>query len=307
MPKLLPKPFKYNQIKDYGTALANGSYAIDDPAGQFQRLSIPGIKIMRRHARLVRASDTLAQKFELLFKVLVEESRVEDWTWVPGRGCTSPKLIDGELTGAECAAFASALNAMALAPHPFGIGVPGGDGSALTVKEETYKGNIVEKEGMGFVSFHSRAGVLGLLPNMHTEVDVNLPGHLRGGSFYMWGNHKVVRFNDTLFDPTYGKQYLRLEDMACMKVVDWEVLGKSKPATMDEFGTIGSQDPEGRHLLICEDANRLRYYVRMTPTTLVGAERVYQGPFTQAQRDWLAQHIADPDGPVRAGQVFSAA
>ncbi|MES2259282.1 MAG: hypothetical protein V4724_12215 [Pseudomonadota bacterium] len=307
MPKLLPKPFKYNQIKDYAVGLADGSYAIDDAAGQFKSLQIPGVQIMRKHAQLARSGDTLAQKFELLFMVLVEQSRALDWRWLPQQGCTSPRLIDGELKAAECAAFASALNAMAKAPAPFGIGVPGGDGSGATVKEETYRGRVVENKGLGFVSFHPRAGVLGLMSNMYTKIDVALPGNLRGGSFYMWSNHKVVRFNNTLFDPTYGKQYAALADMACLNVADWEVLGKTKPGTMDAFVTGGQQDAEGRHLLICETVSGERYYVRMTPSTLVASECQYQGPFTQAQRDWLALHVADGGGPVRAEQVFAAA
>jgi len=156
-----------------------------------------------------------------------------------------------------------------------------------SVVEETYAGIEVGSKKAGFVAFHLSSGVLGLMPNVYTKLGQLLPGSMRGRSFYVWGNHKVVRFNRTVFDPTYGQQYAHITDMAHFTVVDWEKLGGGKPATMAQFDTEGPQCAHGRYLLICETGDKTRYYFRMTPASLVGAELLYQGPFTQSQRDWL--------------------
>ncbi len=183
--------------------------------------------------------------------------------------------------------------------------MPVGDGMGPSVVEETYAGIEVGSKKAGFVAFHLSSGVLGLMPNVYTKLGQLLPGSMRGRSFYVWGNHKVVRFNRTVFDPTYGQQYANITDMAHFTVVDWEKLGGGKPATMAQFDTEGPQCAHGRYLLICETGDKTRYYFRMTPASLVGAELLYQGPFTQSQRDWLAANIDKSVEPIRADQVFA--
>ena len=305
----VPTPFVYKYMKDYGVAPNNdGNYKIGNPVQELDRIRIPGALIMRKYALLARGDVmTAQQKFELLYMAVVEYSRAADWRWLPKTPCGTTKLLDGELTAAECMAFAVALSTLAITPSPLGIGLPAGDGVGNTVKDETYKGVQVRGRSAGFVSIHPRDGVLGLVPNVYTKVGINFPGIgvMRGSGFYMWGNHKVVRFQNKLFDPTYGTQYDNIGDMAFLNVVDWEVLGGEAPATLDEFENMGGLDGRGRYLLICEAADHTRFYMRMTPPTLVGAECQYQGPFTQAQRDWLEAHHGD--GVIRADQIFDAA
>ena len=306
----LPAPFKYKYVMDYGNHLGTGKYTISDAEGDFAKSQLPGARIKRSLNEVTRKGDKPRQSIELLFMVFTEQSRRFDWGWLPATACRSAKLLDGEITGAECAAFATGMYCLARAPHPFGLGVSDGDGTGNSVKIETYTGEKLAGAGPGFVSFHPSNGVLGLLPNVHTQVGAMLPGRFRNRSFYMWKDHKVVRYENHLFDPTYGCQYEALPDMACLQIVDWEVLGGAKPATLDQFDDQGPGDAEGRHLYICKDsASDARYYIRISPSALQASEKTYQGPYTQSQRDQLAKALSSgaSKSPITAATVFGYA
>ncbi len=100
-------PFSYCDAWNYRARPSD--YKVTNADKDFSSSVLPGVRIMKTLNKLLKTTDTPDMKVEGLYMVFVEQSRAFDWTWYPRTACTTPKLLDGTLTGAECAAFASEL------------------------------------------------------------------------------------------------------------------------------------------------------------------------------------------------------
>ena len=125
------------------------------------------------------------------------------YTW-DGRikGGSAYKLLDGDVKSSECATFANAFMMLVWAPKPFGLQLPKGE-----VELQSYSG--ISK--LGFVSTHPVGGVMGLQSNV------------AGGLYYVWDNHKVVKYQNRLYDVMYNTSYGQKEDMVQYQILENEV------------------------------------------------------------------------------------
>ncbi|MGH9584531.1 MAG: hypothetical protein ACRD4O_16530 [Bryobacteraceae bacterium] len=297
----LQAPFFYCSAWDYRTS----DCTIQNGTNQFSASMLPGAKIMRELQRILTPSDTEAMRVEGLYRTFVEYSRRENWMWSPATACTTPKLLDSKTTAAECAAFAAGFMSLALTPAPFGLGA-----DRRNFQMVTYTGEKVSGKGAGFVSFHATPDCLGLAPNVYTKGGTKLDEVLFGRIFYLWANHKVVKYIDKYFDPTYGCQYVQEEDMAALKITGWRILGKDAPAmTSDDFDSAAMSDKAGASILAARTKANRTYYFRITPETLrAGRGMQWEGPFSEAQIEWLAEELkTSPSSPIHADRIFEAA
>jgi len=307
MPRKLTGPFRYSSLLDYTGSLGNGQKlsSVIEIAENFKDSTIPGAQIMRKVQKLIRKDDTERQKFEGLWMTYVEHTRSANWTWAPQQSERGSRLIDGMMTAVECAGFAGGLFLLAVAPDPWGLGMAKDDtGVGGVASPHTYKEAYVDGVNLGFVSAHPRAGVLNLMPNVHTPLDAPLDEGIRGTSFYLWSNHKTTLYDGRWFDPSYGVQYAAEKHMALMKVTGRESLGEPDKKVLDKME---ESDALGRIMLACLTQQNRTYYIRKTPTTLEAAEGFYQGPFTKAQRDWLNEQLTgakETAKPIGAAEVF---
>lgn len=79
--------------------------------------------------------------------------------------------------------------------------------------------------------------------------------------------------------------------------------------TSDGFDSAAMSDKVGEAVLVTQTkANRV-YYFRATPDTLrAGRGMQWEGPFTDAQINWLAEKLKMPSPlPIHADQIFEAA
>jgi len=149
------------------------------------------------------------------------------------------------------------------------------------------------------------------MPNVHTPLDAPLDEGIRGTSFYLWSNHKTKLFDGRHVDQSYGVQYATEPDMVLMTITGGE--GLACPRRRRSSTRWRKTDALGRFMLTCGTGEGRTYYLRKTPTSLEAAEGSYQGPFTQSQRDWLAERLTGgrtdrcPDRRRRSVQALSHA
>ena len=188
-----------------------GDQKLVDADQQFRTSRCPGVAIMKAVASRTKPGDNALagpEKFQLWVQMLFDEfvrySRAHDWTWSPGTTDSLPTLIDGTMTLSQCAAFAYSFMCLAVAPPPFGLGVP-----FREFVYETYlgTGKVVGGDSYGFISEHPRDGCLNLKPNVYTRIGSVHDENLNGVNFYLWSNHKVIKYKGLYYDPSYGCLY----------------------------------------------------------------------------------------------------
>lgn len=113
------------------------------------------------------------------------------WTWNPfipgeweGHGC---RVADGDINAGECAMLAQALFVLLTYPNPYGFNEDAGN---FEVRQ--YHG----ANNHGFIVRHQNAP-------FHLDANIyNVGGHRV--DYYLWSNHKTLRYNGRFYDPSYG-------------------------------------------------------------------------------------------------------
>lgn len=267
-------------------------------ASEFDGSQLPGARIMQEFwKKIARPHDTETQLFQALFSLFTEKSRAFGWDWAPGTSAKGYVFIDGMKAAAECRAFAGGLFYLAVAPKPFGLGMKlnqGGQNGVWLVNHCPDK---------GFISVHPDGGVCNLSADILINPNAAVEPALHNCSLKYWANHKVVLYNGLFYDPAYGTIYEAENDMESLHVEETQVL-----AGVADFKTLEQNDLRGACILKCKSATDRVYYFRRTPQTLLASERIYQGPISKQQRDWLETQLKsnlDKD-PIKAQQLFSA-
>jgi hypothetical protein len=242
-----------------------------DAATAFRDSTLPGVKIMKRLAKLSHPHDDIAVKVQLLFRCFVEYSREEaNWTWVGAGSCGTATVLDNNTQSVECQAFAVGLRALMIFPAPFGLGIN---------KDECAVKVLVKKLGVwdcGFISRHPIDGVLGLRPNIRTPDHID--GTLFPGGYYLWDNHKVVLYKGIYYDPAYGRQYADMAQMIALTVEDYGKEDAPKPDTGDRWDAAIRTDQTGQYFLRCR-ARGHDYKLRALKVVEHGEGYRYSGPF----------------------------
>ncbi len=294
--------FYYNSLSNAITGSATGKAGdIANKESDYASSTLNGVKIMKALRKRVPAVDQMSEerKLEELYTTFAAEARTLGWTWAPGNG-SSYGLIDNQTTSSQCKSFAGGMFYLAVAPPPFGLGMPWDKSWANGVTEYRHKPKN------GFVSEHPSDGVLNLAPNVYMAEHTKAAEDIHGKHLYYWDNHWVVRYKEKIYDPTYGKEYAQLEDMELLSVEACEVLAWDK-----SFDSLEQDDAYGVGVLKLKSKSDREYYIRLTPTSLRASEKYYQGPFTPKQRDWLQEQFKGRwfqslRAAIKASEVFAA-
>ena len=137
----------------------------------------------------------------------------DNWTWTdPGldAGSNAYKLLGGEATAGECGVFAEALRLLAVLPPPLGLGLN------VQAEKETYTG----RHGEGFVVDERvlvRFGPNAVRCNKNRVINVFKPVN-EETTFTLWANHKVLRCDGRLWDPSYGIVYTLATDITAYDI-----------------------------------------------------------------------------------------
>lgn len=127
--------------------------------------------------------------------------------WVGSQGINNTRVmetLDGDRNSGECAILAKAFWLLWSAPRPFGLGKTG-------MTFISFDHGDAEN---GFISPHPPGGIRALGPNIL---------HPHGGDgdprncLYSWGNHKVLLYNGTYYDPTYRATYQDTREMVAFE------------------------------------------------------------------------------------------
>ena len=133
------------------------------------------------------------------------------WNWT-GAPITpdSGAILDGEPNArlGQCVAFARAFRLLAITNKPYGLGI-----TEALVGDPGSRGKYAGRYSNGFISTHPLGGVFGLQGNVWSPAP-SLPPTAPLAPLYCWGDHKTVPFDGRFYDPSYGKIYNKLSDMA---------------------------------------------------------------------------------------------
>jgi hypothetical protein len=137
------------------------------------------------------------------------------WQWSGSTSTPPPgEVLDGEKRAGNCRSLSRALRILAASPRTLSVSpvesIHLGLGLEPRLFTETdYSGEHDE----GFVAEHSAGdglGVFGLEPNVIGN----------GGSpLYFWGSHQVMKYGGRYWDPSYGRVYNSLSEMALFTIV----------------------------------------------------------------------------------------
>lgn len=274
--------FTYNSM--YNTIMAKDVGTIPDipnKMADYATSNLNGVKIMKALRKRVPTVDGLSERDKLteLYTTFTAEARALGWTWAPGNG-SSYGLIDNQTMSSQCKSIAGGMFYLAVAPPPFGLGMPWDKSWANGVWEYRHKPKN------GFVSEHPADGVLNLTSNVYTADHTRASEDIHGKRLFYWDNHWVVRYKELIYDPSYGKEYDEPEDMELLSVVALEVLAWDKT-----FDSLLQDDAYGVGVMKLKSKADREYYIRLTPTSLRASEKDLQGPFTRKQRDWLQEQF----------------
>lgn len=196
--------FAYNSMsnsitgKETGTSRDFGD--IPDKDNDYGKSNLNGVKIMKALRHRVAGVDRMSdgEKLKELYTTFAVEARNLGWTWAPGNG-SSYGLIDNQTTQSQCKSFAGGMFYLAVAPPPFGLGLPWDKGWQNGVAEYRHKPKN------GFVSEHPADGVLNLPPNVYTATHTRASEDVHGKHLFYWDNHWVVRYKDKILRPDLWK------------------------------------------------------------------------------------------------------
>jgi hypothetical protein len=262
---------------DYCTywSFQNFTTKIDDAERAFATSQLPGAKIMKMMNQNARSGDDEATKVELLFRAFVEYSRDQaNWRWLGATPCGTPKVLDNNNAQLECQGFVIGLRALMIYPPPFGLGI-----SPTNCSVETHNPKL-GSESCGFVARHPRDGAIGLAPNIDSPAEID--DTLFPGGFYLWANHKVLKYGGKLFDPSYGRQYLKKEDMVYLSVTGFGVDGvedSKKPSTLLAFESAAETDNSGNYYFMCQYKGSRNYKIKYHKVADRAEGFEYHGPF----------------------------
>lgn len=143
-----------------------------------------------------------SRTFGRLFIAFCEYGHKAQWTWCDPRinqGSNGCLLLDGSVKSGECGVFVDALLLLATLPAPFGLGL-GGD----TLEKIVHKGQFND----GFVVNEAKIQQFSLCVrcNVNSVINVYKPA-TKETTLTLWGNHKVIKFDGCLWDPSYGAKY----------------------------------------------------------------------------------------------------
>ena len=296
--------FTYNSMYNEITSMQTGKIVmkVSNPDSDYANSTLAGVGIVKKLRKTFPDLDRLnpAEQLEALYMIFTEQTRALGWTWNPGFGNPPYGLIDNQSTSAECKAFAGGMFYLAVAPPPFGLGLPVDKSGAAGVALRQYS------EKNGFVSSHPRDGVLNLDPNVFTPEHTGAAEDIKNQTLYYWANHWVVVWRDKIYDPTYGCQYAQIEDMRLMSVEKCEALAGPK-----SFAELEMDDAYGAGVMTVKSRAGREYYIRLTPTSLRASEGHYQGPITRQQCNWLREQLSGRylqslRSAISASEVFAA-
>jgi hypothetical protein len=193
-------------------------------------------------------------RFEDLFEAFTEYGRESKWAWDPGIiGAKKGPLLDGKVyQSGECAIFAANLLLMAQLPRPYGMGM------AKPPEYWSFGG----KFSSGFVCEHVTATIISpLQANVRSVAELE-----HRTSLYLWENHKVLVYNDLVYDPSYGTVTPKTEYLGL-----YQCKGQFKRMVVK----LGGQN----YVVTTGPSFQVEFLWRVVPET-ERPERPYQGPYT---------------------------
>jgi hypothetical protein len=154
----------------------------------------PGLQIMRSVGN--------AGTFERLFTAFCQYGHDARWNWCDPRLNESSNgigLLDGSATYGECGVFVDALLLLATLPAPLGLGL-----SADGLEKIEHKGQFND----GFVVNETKIKQFNICVrcNVNSVINVYKPAN-KETALTLWGNHKVIKYDGCLWDPSYGAKY----------------------------------------------------------------------------------------------------
>ncbi|HEU4846271.1 MAG TPA: hypothetical protein VFT05_18525 [Burkholderiaceae bacterium] len=140
--------------------------------------------------------------FPRLFTAFCEHGHKANWTWCDpslNQGSNGFALLDGTEKQGECGVFVDALLLLATLPAPLGLGL-----GAEALEKIVHKGQFND----GFVVNETKLRQFSICVrcNVNSVINVYKPSN-RETDLTLWGNHKVIKFDDCLWDPSYGARY----------------------------------------------------------------------------------------------------
>ncbi|HTZ89424.1 MAG TPA: hypothetical protein VMA71_03735 [Alloacidobacterium sp.] len=178
-----------------------------------QLLAVPGGQIMSR----TKDSDVHS-----LFNEFCRYFRLGNhWLWT-GAAVTpaGAAILDGVAVTGQCLALARAFRCLATTRKPYGLAMP-----ESQVLDPFGPGRYEGRYQHGFISRHQGilpGNVLGLASNilqppLNRDTFQPLTGpplHSQLSEYYFWGDHKTVPYEGLYYDPSYGRIWESLEQMA---------------------------------------------------------------------------------------------
>jgi len=250
-------------MADAYTQMANKLANFPKPFDEIAKLNLKPSDWQNTPGGLIMAALPNNPSFDDLFNAYTAYGRNHGWTWDPGiPGAKKGPLLDGNLSAGECAIFAANLLLMAQLPPPFGLGMP------LAASPEYWP--FYGKHKVGFISDHNQPNIISAL-----QANVSLPAQLQHPtSYYLWENHKVLIWNDQIYDPSYGTISARTEYLGPYQVKPGNGPKARATVTFNAVDYVVSSGP----------SFSVEYLWKIVPDT-VHPGRPFQGPYTIDQVD----------------------